>query len=202
MQRDPFAALNSPHTAEHWNRNWLEQDKVSNGKLAPKKPDYLGSIPTADWKPKKRKDTRKRQPVLFVRNIYDLKANLRKIADEEQIPRDMLVRYMLEQGLREHQSGMRQLKPELDQCLTLYPGEKPPGKRRNKKNPNTKGVGFRNLPDALVSQIQEVANSLYVPVWQVVRRFLEQGIADYRTGKLTLPLVTVQIRRYTLYPDE
>ena len=195
MQRDPFEETLAPP------RKWGSWTNAERSAPPAEQPDYLGSIPAADWKPKKRKDTRKRPPVFFVRNIYDLKEPLREIAHTIGIPRDMLVRYFLERGLEAHQSGERPLIPVLDQRLTLYPGEKPPGKRR-KRNPNARGVGIRNLPGDLVAQIQGVAQSLSVPVWQVVRMFLEQGIADYHSGTLELPVVSVQIHRPTLYPDD
>lgn len=165
----------------------------------PDKPDFLGDIPRANWKPKRRKDTRQRGPVLFVRNIDHLKEPLAKIAQEMDIPRDMLARYLLERGISSHLSGENQLVEVLNQRLTLYPNETPPRKKRNRKS---KGVGFRGIPPKTRKLLNEITSSLGVPAWQVVRRMLESSISDYRAGTLNIQPQEIQTVEYTLYPDE
>jgi predicted DNA-binding protein len=167
--------------------------------IKPEKPNFLGDISTAKWQPKERKDIRKRGPVLFVRNIDDLQEYLSKIAEKIGVPRDMLVRYLLEQGIQNHFSGDTQLIPVLDQRLTLYPGETPPRKR---KKSNSKGVGFRMIPDHTNQQISQISDRLGVPKWQVIRRMLEDGVAGYKAGTITIQPHSVQTEVYTLYPNE
>ena len=177
-----------PHDVE-------EGDEV----LTPEKPDFLGDISTADWQPKKRRDTRKRVPVLFVRNIDDLREPLAKIAAKIGIPRDMLVRHLLERGIKSHLSGDTELVSVLDQRLTLYPGETPPRKRKKR---NSKGVGFRGIPEHTNQQIAQISASLGVPKWQVIRRILEDGIAGYKSKTIKIQPHEVQTTEYTLYPNE
>ncbi len=163
-------------------------------------PRYLQNIPVANWQPKKRNDNRKREPVFFIRNIYDLKEPLQSIAGTIGVPRDMLVRYLLEHGVKRHHSGEQILEPVFIKRLTLFPDE--PAPRKTRKKARAKGVGFRGLPGELVMNVRKIADELSVPVWQVVRRLLEQGIEDYRSGNLEMPVVPVQSREYTLYPEE
>lgn len=184
-------AVDEPHDAK--------ERGVDENELKAEKPDFLGDIATADWQPKKRKDTRKREPVLFVRNIDDLREPLAKIAEKIGVPRDMLVRYLLEQGIQSHFSGDTELISVLDQRLTLYPGETPPRKR---KKSNSKGVGFRGIPEHTNQQISQIADSLGVPKWQVIRRMLEDGVAGHKSGAITIQPQSVQTEEYTLYPDE
>ncbi|MBC8503895.1 MAG: hypothetical protein H8D34_03500 [Chloroflexi bacterium] len=179
--------------------NDAEERGERKEKIKPEKPVFLGDISTADWQPKKRRDTRKRAPVLFVRNIDDLREPLAKIAEKIDIPRDMLVRHLLERGIRSHLSGDTVLVPVLDQRLTLYPGETPPRKRKKR---NSKGVGFRGIPEHTNQQIAQIAASLSVPKWQVLRRILEDGIAGYKSGTITIQPHVVQTTEYTLYPNE
>lgn len=176
-----------------------EERGEDESELKPGKPDFLGDISTADWQPKKRKDTRKRGPVLFVRNIDHLREPLTRISEKIGIPRDMLVRYLLERGIRSHFSGDTELVSVLDQRLTLYPGETPPRKRKKR---NSKGVGFRGIPGHTDQQISRIADSLGVPKWQVIHKMLENGIARYKSGALTIQPKSVQTEEYTLYPDE
>ncbi len=175
-----------------------ERGKDEN-ELKPEKPDFLGDISAADWQPKKRKDVRKRGPVLFVRNIDDLREPLTRISEKIGVPRAMLVRYLLERGIQNHFSGDTQLVSVLDQRLTLYPGETPSRKR---KKGNSKGVGFRGIPEHTNKQIAQIADSLGVPKWQVIRRMLEDGVAGYKSGAITIQPQSVQTEEYTLYPDE
>ncbi len=161
---------------------------------------HIADLPKANFQPRKRPDTRLRGPVLFVRNLMDLKAPLEKAADELGIPRDMLVRYLLEQGLVAHQNGAAPLTPSLHQRLTLYPDE--PGGKRKKKGGATKGVGFRGLPEDLRQALDETAQALSVPLWQVVRRLLEEGLTAWREGQLSIPVQKVQMETKTLYPEE
>ena len=177
----------------------VEERGEDEDKLKPERPDFLGDISTADWQPKKRKDTRKRRPVLFVRNIDHLREPLAKVAEKTGIPRDMLVRYLLEHGIRSHSSGDTELISVLDQRLTLYPGETPPRKRKKK---NSKGVGFRGIPEYSNQQTTQIADSLGVPKWQVIRRMLEDGIAGYKSGAITIQPQSVHTEEHTLYPDE
>jgi len=177
----------------------VEEKKEGEEALKSKKPDFLGDISTADWQPKKRRDTRKRVPILFVRNIDDLREPLAKMVVKIGIPRDMLVRYLLEHGIKSHLSGNTELVSVLDQRLTLYPGETPP---RKQKKRNSKGVGFRGIPEHTNQQITQIAASLGVPKWQVIRRFLETGIAGYKSKTITIQPRVVQTTAYTLYPDE
>ncbi len=165
----------------------------------PEKPDFLGDISTADWRPKKRRDTRKRGPVLFVRNIDDLREPLVKIAEKIGVPRDMLVRHLLERGIQSHLSGNSELISVLDQRLTLYPAETPPRKRKKR---NSKGVGFRGIPEGTYQQIDQIAGSLGVPKWQVIRRILEDGIAGYKSKTIKIQPKKIQTTAYTLYPNE
>ena len=167
--------------------------------IKPEKPNFLGDISTAKWKPKERKDTRKRGPVLFVRNIDDIRETLSKIAEKIGVPRDMLVRYLLELGIQNHFSGDTSLVSVLDQRLTLYPGETPPRKQKKSKS---KGVGFRMIPDHTNQQISQIADNLGVPKWQVIRRMLEDGVAGYKAGSITIQPQSVQTEEYTLYPNK
>ena len=167
--------------------------------IKPEKPNFLGDISTAKWKPKERKDTRKRGPVLFVRNIDDIRETLSKIAEKIGVPRDMLVRYLLELGIQNHFSGDTRLVSVLDQRLTLYPGETPPRKQKKSKS---KGVGFRMIPDHTNQQISQIADNLGVPKWQVIRRMLEDGVAGYKAGSITIQPQSVQTEEYTLYPNK
>ncbi|MBT3391563.1 MAG: hypothetical protein HN413_14280 [Chloroflexi bacterium] len=167
--------------------------------IKPEKPNFLGDISTAKWKPKERKDTRKRGPVLFVRNIDDIRETLSKIAEKIGVPRDMLVRYLLELGIQNHFSGDTRLVSVLDQRLTLYPGETPPRKQKKSKS---KGVGFRMIPDHTNQQISQIADNLGVPKWQVIRRMLEDGVAGYKAGSITIQSQSVQTEEYTLYPNK
>ena len=184
-------AVDKLHNAEE---GWGDEKE-----LKPEKPDFLGDISTADWQPKERKDTRKRGPVLFVRNIDDLRESLARIAEKMGVPRYMLVRYLLEHGIQNHFSGDTQLVSVLDQRLTLYPSEIHPRKRKKK---NSKGVGFREIPEQANQQIIQIADSLGVPKWQVIRRILEDGVAGYKSGTITIQPQSVQTEEYTLYPNE
>ncbi|MBC8505274.1 MAG: hypothetical protein ISR58_16180 [Anaerolineales bacterium] len=177
----------------------VEERGEDENELTPERPDFLGEISTADWQPKKRKDTRKRGTVLFVRNIDDLREPLARISEKIGIPRDMFVRYLLEQGIRSHFSGDTELVSILDQRLTLYPGETPSRKRKKR---NSKGVGFRGIPEHTNQQITQIAASLGVPKWQVIRRMLEDGVDGYKSGEITIQPHVVQTTEYTLYPDE
>ncbi len=205
--RDPFAQKNKqpPAPASGWAQPagvaWGDSaDEPKAERVEPESHSYLDNIPTADWQPKKRKkDTRKRGAVLFVRNIYDLKSPLKKISNNLGVPRDMLVRFLLEQGLASHRKGTRPLEPVMDQRLTLYPNEAAP--RKHRKSVNQKGVGFRGLPPELSKQLQSAANELGIPIWQVIRSFLEQGISDYRSGQLNINPTPVQVQTFTLYPE-
>lgn len=177
----------------------IEESGKDNHKLQLEKPNFMGEISTAKWRPKERKDTRKRGPVLFVRNIDDLRESLARIAAKIGVPRDMLVRYLLEQGIQNLFSGDSQLVSILDQRLTLYPGETPPRKRKKNKS---KGIGFRGIPAHTNQQIMQIATSLGVPKWQVIRRMLEDGVAGYKAGTITIQPQSVQTEEYTLYPNE
>jgi len=177
----------------------MEERGEEENELKPERPDFLGDISTADWQPKKRKDTRRRRPVLFVRNIDDLREPLTRISEKIGIPRDMLVRYLLEYGIRSHFSGDTELVSILDQRLTLYPGETPPLKRKKR---NSKGVGFRGIPEHTNQQITQIADSLGVPKWQVIRRMLEDGVDGHKSREITIQPHVVQTTEYTLYPDE
>jgi len=196
MPRNPFEVIGQDPETQ------IDQpvSEEENAQLQPpEKPDFLGDIPVANWKPKRRIDTRQRGPVLFVRNIDHLKEPLAKIAEQMDVPRDMLVRYLLEEGIRSHLSGEDQLVSVFNQRLTLYPNETPPRKKRNRKS---KGVGFRGIPPQTRQQLDEIISSLCVPAWQVVRRMLESGISDYRAGTLNIEPQEIQTVEYTLYPDE
>jgi len=196
MPRDPFADVYTEQVQE----NETPGFRSLPDRLAVERPDFLGEIPTADWRPRKRRDHRSRGSVMFVRQISDLKLPLEKIAQELDIPRDMVVRYLLERGIERHYSGEEPLEPRLQQRLTLYPGETPPGKMSKKSR--QKGIGFRKIPAGVRDALNAIANRLHVPLWQVVRKFLESGIEGHKSGAFAIRPVAVQIEEYTLYPDE
>jgi hypothetical protein len=61
-------------------------------------------------------------------------------------------------------------------------------------------VTYRGIPKSLNEKVKQVAAELGVPIGDVVRAFLERGLADYKSGDVDLSpkLVT---GRYTLYPS-
>ncbi|MEM7032016.1 MAG: hypothetical protein AAF629_20855 [Chloroflexota bacterium] len=68
-----------------------------------------------------------------------------------------------------------------------------------KQRESTGVVTYRGIPKSLNEKIKTVASELGVPIGDVVRAFLENGLADYKSGDMDLDpeLVT---GRYTLFP--
>lgn len=61
-------------------------------------------------------------------------------------------------------------------------------------------VTYRGIPQQVVEQIIEIAESLSVPRDEVVRAFLEYGVDLYRTKKLSL-IAYPKAQRMTLFPE-
>lgn len=161
---------------------------------------HIENIPTANFHPKKREDKRERTPILFVRHLDDLRPRLDQAAEKLEVPRDMLVRFLLETGLARHRSGEAPLVPVLHQRLTLYPADPPRGKKR-KSQQTAKGIGFRGIPEATRQALADLAeHELSVPSWQVIRSFLENGLTAWEQGQLQIPVHTVTTPENTLFP--
>jgi len=62
-------------------------------------------------------------------------------------------------------------------------------------------VTYRGIPPELNARLKLVAEELEVPVGDVVRAFLERGLAAYEQGDLLLQ-PRLRIGRKTLYPGE
>ena len=161
---------------------------------------HIENIPAANFQPRKREDKRVRTPILFVRHLDDLRPRLDQAAEKLEVPRDMLVRFLLETGLARHRSGEAPLVPVLHQRLTLYPADPPRGKKR-KSQQTAKGIGFRGIPEATRQALSDLAeDELSVPSWQVIRMFLENGLTAWEQGLLHIPVHTVTTPENTLFP--
>lgn len=206
MGRNPFA--NKPTPAQEQEGAINPFPPLPNGKTAPVPAQEAGTIrshieniPTANFQPKKREDKRVRSAVLFVRHLDDLQPRLEQIAENRLgVPRDMLVRFLLEKGLERHYSGEAALVPVLHQRLTLFPTD-PPRARKRKGQP-AKGLGIRGIPAATRQAITNLAEQeLHVPSWQVIRQFLEMGLTAWEQGDLAIPIHTVTTSENTLFPE-
>ena len=119
-------------------------------------------------------------------------------------------------------SGLRDPKTILDvdgnimqQSSTMLPKQIPAGqpldliptadfrKKRSRKWENahrSETVTYRGVPRQAVEWIVEISQSLSVPRDEVVRAFLEYGMALYRSGQLTL-FAYPKAQRMTLFPE-
>lgn len=118
-------------------------------------------------------------------------------------------------------SGLRDPIPVTDleknqqQDIAISPEPKPPGqpldliptanfrKKRSRKWENahrSETVTYRGVPPHVVEWIVEISQSLSVPRDEVVRAFLEFGVALYRSGQLTL-FAYPKAQRMTLFPE-
>ncbi len=162
---------------------------------------HIENIPAANFHAKKREDKRARTPILFVRHLDDLRPRLDQAAEKLEVPRDMLVRFLLETGLARHRTGEAPLVPVLHQRLTLYPADPPRGKKRKSQPQTAKGIGFRGIPEATRQALADLAEQeLGVPSWQVIRRLLENGLTAWEQGRLPIPVHTVTTPENTLFP--
>ena len=208
MGRNPFAKPSQPPSPEEEGATSSPFPLFPGGEtLSIPAPEvgsirsHIENIPTANFQPKKREDKRERAAVLFVRHLEDLQPRLEQAADKVGVPRDMLVRFLLEKGLERHASGEAPLIPVLHQRLTLYPNDPPRTRKRNKGQP-VKGLGFRGIPESTRQAITHLAEQeLHVPSWQVIRRFLEMGLTAWAEGDLTVPVHTITTSENTLFPE-
>jgi hypothetical protein len=60
---------------------------------------------------------------------------------------------------------------------------------------------YRGIPPALQEEIKAIADGINVPVGEIARAFLEQGLADYKAGNLHLN-PTLRTGRYTLFAEK
>ena len=118
-------------------------------------------------------------------------------------------------------SGLRDPKTILDadenpqQSSTMLPEQMPAGqpldliptadfrKKRSRKWENahrSETVTYRGVPRQTVEWIVEISQSLSVPRDEVVRAFLEYGVALYHSGQLTL-FAYPKAQRMTLFPE-
>ena len=77
-------------------------------------------------------------------------------------------------------------------------------KKRSRKWENahrSETVTYRGVPRQTVEWIVEISQSLSVPRDEVVRAFLEYGVALYRSGQLTL-FAYPKAQRMTLFPED
>lgn len=76
-------------------------------------------------------------------------------------------------------------------------------KKRSRKWENahrSETVTYRGIPPHVVEWIVDISQSLSVPRDEVVRAFLEYGVALYRSGQLTL-FAYPKAQRMTLFPE-
>ena len=93
-----------------------------------------------------------------------------------------------------------QLNSEPIEVLTKRPNKPQRDRSWEKQQRESTGVvTYRGVPKTLNEKIKTVAAELGVPIGDVVRAFLENGLADYKSGDMNLDpeLVT---GRYTLFP--
>jgi hypothetical protein len=60
---------------------------------------------------------------------------------------------------------------------------------------------YRGVPPALQEEIRGIADNLQVPIGEVARALLEQGLADYKAGNLHLER-RLRTGKYTLFPGK
>ena len=190
MQRDPFEETLAPP------RKWGSWTDAERSAPPAEQPDYLGSIPAADWKPRKRrKDQRKREKSRWIPLRRPTKKALEKRATALGVPAWELVRYLLEYGLAAVQSGDLELIPQLEPAgLTLYPAEQRTRQRRRKQH-DLVNASYRGIPDATWENVKALAQSF--PVWQVANKLIEYGLEQMDAGRLQPQPKNIGVR--TLY---
>lgn len=80
---------------------------------------------------------------------------------------------------------------------------KPSHAKRNReweKQQNAMTVTYRGIPPELNSQVRQLAETLGVPVGEIVRAFIERGLQAYEQGDLMLQ-PHLRIGKMTLYPE-
>jgi hypothetical protein len=144
---------------------------------------HITSIPTANWKPKKRKrDTRKRAKSRKLSLIQENKRGIEKQANRLNVPEYELVRYLLEYGLDQVANGNLVFESQLSPAgLTLYPREK---RRRRKVRSRSRLVNttYRGIPDETWELLKALASNY--PIWQVANKLIEHGIEHLEIGQL------------------
>jgi hypothetical protein len=71
--------------------------------------------------------------------------------------------------------------------------------RRGRSRARERGWMLRGIPEEVREQVGRVAGELGVPVYEVVRAFLEEGLRRYRDGSLKLEPAPRAVR-FTLFP--
>ena len=146
---------------------------------------HILEIPAATWQPKPRKkDARKRAKARKIPLLPANKDALARHASRLNVRTYELIRYLLEYGLEQLALGNLQFEPRLSPTgLTLFPDEQQPRKprRRGVKLQNTT---CRGIPDETWDELKKLAEAY--PMWQVINKLLEFGIARIESGDLVL----------------
>ena len=143
----------------------------------------------------RRKDTRKREPIVNFRCIpKKVKSELDQLAIRYDLPMGVLVTFIFESGLQDLAAGKLVLKPELTRAgRTLYADKEARvgrplggGAKGGKKAGDNETIqtAFRGVSTALRDRIRGVAEGkgMKVPVGEVARALLEHGIKHIKNG--------------------
>ena len=157
-------------------------------------PDSAGGVrmtPVAE----KRKDTRKREPIVNFRCIpAELKSDLDQLSIHYDIPVGILASFIFESGLKDVENGDLVLTPSLSKTgYTLYPQSAVRAGRpingKVKKDKGTIQIAFRGVSQELKQRMIDLSKSSgmhSVAVGEVARALLEYGIEHIQSGHWTL----------------
>ena len=188
MGRNPFDKSQKPlpESAEQidlppgWNTTEDESDPTEP--TSPPERSHIEGIPTADWKPKPRKqDTRKRERPRKVSLLPNIRNRLKKHTVALNVPEYELVRYLLEYGLEQIAAGHLVFEAQLaDGGLTLYPHQK--RRKTRSRKPEMVDTSYRGIPDETWEQVKNLATAY--PIWQIINKILEYGFDQMESGAL------------------
>jgi hypothetical protein len=134
------------------------------------------------------------------KRINKLIQELSKGRGDAKVPRQEVIRYLLEYSLRAYQKSKFTLDGTLEVTgLTLYPEEARAVPKRKRKRKLIRRT-LRWIPTEVWNPIKELAAPISpYPLWQVHNRFLEYALDQYETGKLKIPVYekTTQVTLYT-----
>lgn len=162
-----------------------EGDADSTETSTPPERSHIEGIPTADWKPKPRQqDTRKRAQARKLSLFPKNKQAITKHANDLNVPEQELIRYLLEYGLEQVDTGQLTFEPKLSrEGLTLYPHEKQARKTKTRSGyTNLTSTTCRGIPAETWARVKALAPSY--PLWQVINKLIEHGLAQLANGQL------------------
>lgn len=195
MSRNPFAPEQNEHpTVSSPATGWAQSandrpwgaDALEESQPEPAAPrSHIASIPAADWQPKERKkDTRKREKSHWLPLLKQNKQGVVEHAGALNVPEYELVRYLLENGLRQIVDGSLVFEAQLAETgLTLYPDEMR-GRGHHKVQRDLVNTSYRGIPNETWSELKMLARDY--PIWQVANKLIEHGLEQIARGQLAL----------------